>query len=145
MDIRQAHTILTAATTLEQGWLGITMYPFDHAAPGNRDSYGDDYMTGCAEYTNSDNRNTRVYNIDLYPGPEQGKVTARVETGFANTGYVLLHESVSVASSAEEFDEEPARTIAKRITDVIREYEDQVERKFTRIVEREQSCTYEKD
>ena len=138
MDIRQAHTILTA-TTLVQGWLGITMYPFDHAAPGNRDSYGDDYMTGCAEYANADGRAARVYNIDLYPGPERGHVTARVETGFAGTGYVLLHHSVPVTAGPETFDETPARTLAERITSVIQNYEKRVEQPFTRIVEAEGS------
>ena len=138
MDIRQAHTILTAAHTLEQADLGITMHPFDHAAPGNRDSYGDDYMTGYAEYANANGRAARVYNIDLYPGPAHGHVTARVETGFAGTGYVLLHHSVPAAAGPEQFDEAPARTLAERITSVIQNYAKRVEQPFTRIAEREQ-------
>lgn len=138
MDLRQAHAILTAATALEQADLGITMHPFDHTAPGNRDSYGDDYMTGYAEYANANGRAARVYNIDLYPGPARGHVTARVETGFAGTGYVLLHHSVPVTAGPETFDEAPARTLAERITSVIKEYEKRVEQPFTRIAEREQ-------
>lgn len=137
MDLRQAHAILTAAHTLETADLGITMHPFDHTHPGNLDSYGDDYMTGCAEYANANGRAARVYNIDLYPGPKHGHVTARVETGFAGTGYVLLHHSVPVTAGPETFDEAPARTLAERITSVIKEYENRVEQPFTRIAERE--------
>lgn len=137
MDIRQAHTLLTAAITLEQAGIGITMHPFDHAHPSNIDRYGDDYMTGYTEYTNADDRGARVYSIDLYPGPEQGQVTARVETGFKDTGYVLLHESASVATGSEEFDNAPARTLAGQVTTVIREHEERVEKPFVQIAERE--------
>lgn len=135
MDLRQAHTILTAAATLEASGLGIAMHPFDHNHPGNMDRYGDDYMTGYTEYT--DARGTRIYNIDLYPGPEQGQVTARVENGLASTGYVLLHESVSVIAGPEQLDDAPARTLAGRVATVIREYEEQVEQPFARIAARE--------
>lgn len=137
MDLRQAHAILATARVLEAADLGIEMHPFDHAAPGNLNSYGDDYMTGCAEYTNSDGRGARVYNIDLYSGPEQGQVTARVESGFADTGYVLLHSSVHMPSGSEQFNDEPPRVLAGRVMATIEEYEMKVELEFKRIVERE--------
>lgn len=130
MRLRQAHAILETATALEASGLGIEMHPFDHDGPGNTNRYGDDYMTGSCEFANEQGRQARIYNIDVYPGLDPGRISAEVTFGFGPDPLVLLHSEYGVTAPGEEgeqFRKWVGQQMADRIEGVVRAYEKSVE------------------
>lgn len=133
MRLRQAHAILETATALEACGLGIEMHPFDHDGPGNHDRYGDDYMTGGCEFSDEHGRQTRIYNIHVYPGSGTSRISAKVTFGLGADPMMLLHSEYGVTApdeDGEQFRKWVGQQMADRIEGVIRNYEQSVEAVF---------------
>lgn len=127
MRLRQAHAIIEAATALQSAGLGFELFPFDHDKP---EAYPvpDDYMTGYAEFNDPDNPtgNTRTYNLDLTPGPDDRTVSARVVFDYADCD-VLLDEQFDVSAPDEEgeaFRGLVGASIAECVVRVVTEHEE---------------------
>jgi len=129
MRLRQAHAILEAATALEASGLDIQMYPFDHDGPGNRNTYGQDYMTGSAEFADANGRNARLYNINIAPGPGDSKISVAVDSGLGSETTPLVAEVFDVSApdpSGESFRGLIGARVAEVVGEAIRQREGRV-------------------
>ncbi|MGW2371721.1 hypothetical protein [Kitasatospora sp. NPDC001683] len=123
MRLRQAHALIATAAELEAAGIGIEMFPFDAEAS----HITTDHMTGVVEYSDPDNppRNTRSYNIDIYPGTTDDEIGVYVSFGFALDGSPVLDRTFEVLSKAEDADsyEHGTSEIASLVVAAIREHE----------------------
>ncbi len=99
MRLRHAHAILEAGTALTAKGLGFKLHPFDY---DNSDAVGpvpDDYLTGYAEFNDPDHPddNTRTYNIDLKPGPDDDTIEVCLVFGYGADAPCLLYSKLRVA------------------------------------------------
>jgi len=126
MRLRQAHALITTAAALEAAGIGINMHPFDvdeNTAP----HVTSDHMTGYAEFNDPDNPDydTRTYNIDITPGPDDDEITIRVKFGYDPDGPFLMTYTCDVPPRAENSDSYDHGTYvaAHMVTSVIRHNE----------------------
>ncbi|GAB2696514.1 hypothetical protein [Kitasatospora kifunensis] len=126
MRLRQAHALITTAAALEAAGIGIEMHPFDvdeYTAP----HITTDHMTGFAEYNDPDNpdRDTRIYNIDIYPGPTDYSIAVYVTFGLGTDATPLLSRAFEAAPKAENANtyEHPIAEIADLVVTAIRDHE----------------------
>lgn len=101
MRLRQAHALITTAAALEAAGIGIEMHPFDvdeHTAP----HITSDHMAGFVEYNDPDNPtgHTRIYNIDIYPGPTDYSIAVYVTFGLGPDGPPLLARAFEASPKA---------------------------------------------
>ncbi|MFJ9771192.1 hypothetical protein ACIRVF_08105 [Kitasatospora sp. NPDC101157] len=123
MRLRQAHALITTSAELEAAGIGIEMHPFDAEAPHTIP----DHMTGSVEYNDPDNptRDTRTYNIDVYPGPTDDEIGVYVSFGLGVGGSPVLDRTFEALSKAEDADSYDHGTsdIASLVVAAIREHE----------------------
>ncbi|HEY6114647.1 MAG TPA: hypothetical protein VI172_01700 [Candidatus Dormibacteraeota bacterium] len=128
MRLRQAHAILEAATALEACGLGFELSPLQYDYPGAPRRATQDAMSGYTEFTDPDknDRDARVYNIDLRPGPDDDHIEAHLTYGLGPDPESLLYSKWSVAidvGDAERFRGLVGAQLAEKIADIVREHE----------------------
>lgn len=126
MRLRQAHALITTAAALEAADIGIEMHPFDvdeYTAP----HITSDHMTGFAEFNDPDNPtgDTRIYNIDIYPGPTDDEIAVYVRFGLGPDETAVLAHAFEASSRAENSDAYGHGTaeIVDLVVAAIRDYE----------------------
>jgi len=126
MRLRQAHALITTAAALEAAGIGIEMHPFDvdeYAAP----HITSDYMTGFVEFNDPDHPtdHTRIYNIDIYPGPTDYAIAVYVRFGLGPDGVPLLAMAFEASCRAEDSDayEHGTAEIVDLVVAAIRDHE----------------------
>ena len=129
MRLRQAHTILEAATALEATGLGFELRPFDHDRDDAVHPPADDYLTGYAEFTDPDMNESgaRTYHIELKPVPDEQAIEAYVVYGYGDDAPCLLYTKVTVGPATldepEKFRGLVGASLADRIAETVREHE----------------------
>ena len=128
MRLRQAHAILEAATALEAAGLGFELWPYHHDFPGNATRDARDRISGGAEFSDPDmgDRDARIYNIDLRPGPDDDHIEAVLTLGLGPDPEPLLHTEWSVALDTREderFQGLVGAQLAEQIAAAVREHE----------------------
>lgn len=124
MRLRQAHAILDIGAALLASALDFDLSPFDH-----EDSiYPVDRLAGCVEFTDPDipDRNSRIYNVNLHPGPGESEITVELDYGLEPDGPVLYDRRFFVGprmDSDESFAVGLGVHVADQIVAAIREHE----------------------